>query len=151
MDLWSKGLGKRVLSLSLGERTGTGQRGARLEIEGIMHAPVYWGYEVRLDESDIVGLLDMLRKPEAVRFLATSRQRRRIFGAAAGSTVVFLGRSLRRLLGGGPAPVIPPTLATPLLVGAGATTALAGHEPGPDDVLLDETDDTEEVGADAGA
>jgi hypothetical protein len=99
VELWSKGLGKRVLSLSLGERDTAATRDERLEIDGIMHAPVYWNYKVGLEETDVIDFLTMLQKPEAVRFLATSEQRGRIFGTAAVSAVVFLGQTCRRLLG----------------------------------------------------
>jgi len=102
VDLWSKGLGKRVLSLSLGERTGAAVEQERLMIEGVMHAPVYWDYEVGLEEGDVIDFLTMLRKSESVRFLATSGSRWRILGTAGVSGAVFLGRTLRRMLGGGP-------------------------------------------------
>lgn len=101
MDLWSKGLGKRVLSLSLGERGGSGVREDRLVIEGVMHAPVYWDYEVGLHEGDVVDFLTMLQKPDAVRFVATSPQRWRILGTAATSAAIFAARTLRHMLGGG--------------------------------------------------
>ncbi|MCE7883333.1 MAG: hypothetical protein DYH08_05610 [Actinobacteria bacterium ATB1] len=102
MELWSKGLGRRVLSMSLGERDGAGREGGNLHITGIMHAPVYWDYRVALEESDVVDFLTMLQKPESVRFLATSDKKGRILGTAAVSVLVFFGRTVRRLVGGRP-------------------------------------------------
>lgn len=98
MELWSKGLGKRVLGLSLGERDGTACTEERLEMRGIMRAPVYWDYEVTLETDDVVGFLTMLQKPDAVRFLATSGKRGRMLGTALLSACVFLGHTLRLLV-----------------------------------------------------
>ena len=50
MELWSKGLGNRVLSLRLGERQALVKKNRDLVIEGVMHAPVYWDYTVSLGE-----------------------------------------------------------------------------------------------------
>ena len=62
MDLWSKGLGRRVLSMTLGERELLADSDGYLVIEGAMHAPTYWDYQVSLEEDDIVEFLELLQQ-----------------------------------------------------------------------------------------
>jgi len=95
MDLWSKGLGRRVLSMTLGERDLLADSGGYLVIEGVMHAPTYWDFQVTLEEDDVVEFLELLKHPDALRFLVTDPARGRIFGTAATSAVIFLWRTLR--------------------------------------------------------
>jgi hypothetical protein len=109
MDLWSKGLGRRVLSLTLGERELLADTDGYLVIEGVMHAPTYWDYQVSLEEDDIVEFLDLLQKPDSLRFLAGSGGRGRIFRTAATSGVIFLWRTIRLALTGKPGGAAAPT------------------------------------------
>jgi hypothetical protein len=104
MELWSKGLGNRVLSLRLGERQALVEKNRDLVVEGVMHAPVYWDYTVSLGEVDVVDFLELLKKPESVKFLVRSRSRGTILRTALSSSLVFLARMVRLLLGvSGPA------------------------------------------------
>lgn len=100
MDLWSKGLGKRVLSLSLAEHDSVTEREGLLSIDGVMHAPTYWDYAVTLDEDDIVEFLGLLQQREALRFVATDGRGRAFMRAAIPSAVVFIARTVRLLLRG---------------------------------------------------
>ncbi len=102
MDLWSKGLGRRVLSMTLGERERLAAVGDCIVIEGTMHAPTYWEYQVSLDEDDILEFLELLQQPDSLRFLATNAERRRIFTTAATSASVFAWRTLRLAVTGSP-------------------------------------------------
>ena len=102
MDLWSKGLGRRVLSMTLGERERLAAVGDCMVIEGTMHAPTYWEYQVSLDEDDIVEFLELLNQPDSLRFLAANTERRRIVTTAATSALVFAGRTLRLAVTGAP-------------------------------------------------
>ena len=99
MELWSKGLGSRVLSLRLGERQALVERDRDLVIEGVMHAPVYWDYTVSLGDVDVVDFLELLKKPESVKFLVRSRSRGTILRTALSSALVFLVRMVRLFLG----------------------------------------------------
>jgi hypothetical protein len=99
MELWSKGLGTRVLSLRLGERKALLEKNQDLVIEGVMHAPVYWDYTVSLGEVDVVDFLELLKKPESVKFLVRSRSRGTLLRTALSSALIFLGRMVRLLLG----------------------------------------------------
>jgi len=100
VDLWSKGLGKRVLSLSLAEHDSVTQHDDLLSIDGVMHAPSYWDYAVTLDEDDIVEFLGLLQQREALRFLASGGRGRAFMRAAVPSAVVFVGRTASLLLRG---------------------------------------------------
>jgi hypothetical protein len=99
MELWSKGLGKRVLSLCLRERRQVVEKDGVLVIEGVMHAPVFWDYTVSLGEVDVVDFLELLKKPESVKFLVRNPRRGAILWTALSSALIFLGRTLRLLLG----------------------------------------------------
>lgn len=98
MDLWSKGLGRRVLSLSLAERESIETRDADFVVSGVMHAPTFWDYEVTLDRRDVVEFLDLLQRPDAVRFVAVDAERGRILRTALGSVCVFALRTLGLLV-----------------------------------------------------
>ncbi|MCZ7530156.1 MAG: hypothetical protein M5U31_07290 [Acidimicrobiia bacterium] len=109
MDLWSKGLGKRVLSLALAERESLATRDDDLVIEGVMHAPTFWDYEVTLDRRDITEFLDLLQRPETVRFVIEDEHRTKILSTALSSALIFAGRTLRLLVTGSPPPEVPET------------------------------------------
>lgn len=98
MDLWSKGLGRRVLSLSLAERDALGTRDDELIISGVMHAPTFWDYEVTLDRQDVVEFLDLLQRPDVVRFVGVDDQRGPMLRTAMGSAAVFAVRTLGLLV-----------------------------------------------------
>jgi hypothetical protein len=103
MDLWSKGLGKRVLNLRLREREALVERDGKLEIDGVMGAPVFWDYRVSLGERDVLDFLDFLKGPVPVQYLVGAERRWTILATAAAGAMLFLRRTLLLLLGGRPA------------------------------------------------
>ena len=82
MDLWSKGLGKRVLNLRLRERKALVERDGKLEIDGVMGAPVFWDYRVSLGERDVLDFLDFLKGPVPVQYLVGAEKRWMILATA---------------------------------------------------------------------
>ena len=100
MVLWSKGLGKLVLKLSLSERSGMSDRDGDLAIEGTMGPPTFWDYAVTLQEKDVVDFIGLLQKPAPVRFLVAAPKRWAILKAALVGALSFLWRTLYRLFGG---------------------------------------------------
>lgn len=102
MELWSKGLGKRVLSLTLREREAMLEEGDEVVIKGVMHAPVYWDYRLTFSEVEVVEILEMLKKSDSMRFILRSSKRWAILGAGLSSALIFLGRTVRFLLLGAP-------------------------------------------------
>ncbi len=104
MDLWSKGLGRRVLSLTLGEHESLAEGDGNLVIEGVMHAPTFWEYTVTLTEEDMTEFLGLLQQPDSLRFVADDKDRTKILGAALSGVAVFLARTLCLLALGRSAP-----------------------------------------------
>lgn len=100
MELWSKGLGKRVLGLGLGERTSVAEIDDQLAIGGTMHAPTYWDYSVDLDGGDVVEFIGLLENPETVRFLANDKSLPRFLRTALAGSAVFLARTVQMALSG---------------------------------------------------
>ncbi len=103
MDLWSKGLGKRVLNLRLRERRALGERDGQLEIDGVMGAPVFWDYSVSLGERDVLDFLDFLKGPVPVQYLVGAEKRWTILATALAGALLFLRRTLFLVSGGRPA------------------------------------------------
>jgi hypothetical protein len=103
MDLWSKGLGKRVLNLRLRERQALAERDGQLEIEGVMGAPVFWDYRVSLGERDVLDFLDFLQDPVPVQYLVGAERRWTILATALAGALLFLRRTLFLVFGGRPA------------------------------------------------
>jgi uncharacterized protein (DUF1778 family) len=110
MDLWSKGLGKRVLRLRLSECNEMVERDGQLVIRGVMGPPVYWDYAVTLSERDVVEFLEFLKQPAPVRFLVSAGKRRKILTTMVASAAAFAWRTLARFVVRAPAPatVAPP-------------------------------------------
>jgi len=120
MILWSKGMGKLVLSLRLCDRSGMANRDEGLVIEGVMGEPTYWDYAVTLGEQDVLDFLELLKQPQPTRFLITTEKRWAILGTALSSAAIFAFRTAVRFLGGGPR-------------GAGAPRPSAGAASGESD------------------
>ena len=100
MILWSKGLGKLVLSMRLSERSGMGVRGEHIVIDGTMGAPTFWDYAVNLGEDDVVDFIGLLNQPMPVRLLVTTPKRFSILWGALLGIGFFVRRTLYRFLGG---------------------------------------------------
>lgn len=103
MELWSKGLGRRVLSMALGERTNTTRTPTSVAVEGVMHAPTYWEYAVVLDGQDVVEFLAVLSHPDAVRFLAGQGRATSFLRTATGNAALFLVNTAKAALSRRPA------------------------------------------------
>lgn len=100
MILWSKGLGKLVLSMRLSERSGMGVREGQLVIDGTMGAPTFWDYAVNLSERDVVDFIQLLNQPMPVRLLVKTPKRMSILRAALIGIGCFVRRTLFRFMGG---------------------------------------------------
>jgi hypothetical protein len=100
MILWSKGLGKLVLSMRLSERSGMGVRDEQIVIDGTMGSPTFWDYAVNLSEDDVVDFIGLLNQPLPVRLLVTSPKRLSILWASLVGIGCFVRRTLFRFLGG---------------------------------------------------
>lgn len=97
MELWSKGLGRRVLSMALGERTATARSADTVVVDGVMHAPTYWEYNVMIDGEDVVDFLGVLEHPDAVRFVTRDPAFGRIVRIAAANAGRFLVNTVRAI------------------------------------------------------
>lgn len=104
MDLWSKGLGRRVLNMRLDERTEMVPEDGELVIRGTMGAPTYWDYTVQLDEDDVSEFLEFLSRPASVKYILNAKSRWAILGAALSGAVLFAMRALVALVIPPPAP-----------------------------------------------
>jgi hypothetical protein len=100
MILWSKGLGKLVLSMRLSERSGMGVRDKHIVIDGTMGSPTFWDYAVNLAENDVVDFIGLLNQPMPVRLLVTTPKRTSILWASLIGIGCFVRRTLFRFLGG---------------------------------------------------
>jgi hypothetical protein len=99
MNLWSKGLGRLVLSLRLSECGDVEVEEEALVLRGTMGEPVYWSYAVRMRESDVLDFLELLEQPAAVRFMSTGERRWALLRTALGAAVAFAWNFGCRLIG----------------------------------------------------
>jgi len=102
MDLWSKGLGRLVLTLRLSERTGLDVEQHDLVMKGTMGKPTYWDWAVNLDDDDVVDFLLFLQRPAPVRYIVESEQRWAMLRIALEGAILFGVRSIRLLIFGAP-------------------------------------------------
>jgi hypothetical protein len=102
MDLWSKGLGRLVLTLRLSERKAMEVDEHELVMKGTMGKPTYWDWSVNLDDSDVVDFLVFLQRPAPVRYLVESDKRWQMLKIALEGAVLFLVRTLRIFIFGAP-------------------------------------------------
>jgi hypothetical protein len=103
MDLWSKGLGRLVLTIRLSERRGMGLDEEELVMKGTMGKPTYWDWAVNLDDEDVVDFLLFLKRPAPIRFIVESSDRWRMLRTALEGALLFTLRSVRYLIFGVPA------------------------------------------------
>jgi|GEM_PF-3514217 len=115
MKFWSKGLGRRTVSLRL--RSGDPVKsGDLLYVRGSTEEPVVWDYAMMLASSDLVEFVTLLREPTIARFLYRSPRRWHLYFALATGALRFLGllvaQSLRQAIVSSTTPepviVIPP-------------------------------------------
>jgi hypothetical protein len=80
MEFWSKGLGKRLIVLTLTEGEPLNSEGT-LCLRGNMEAPVSWEYVMKLTEEDLVDFFMLLKDPVVADFLFDSDNRWQLYGA----------------------------------------------------------------------
>jgi len=107
MDLWSKGLGRLVLTIRLEERQEMRSEDAKLVMNGTMGKPTFWDWSVDLDETDVVDFLVFLKRPAPIRFMVENERRWAMLRAALQGAVVFGWRSVRYLVFGPPREPLP--------------------------------------------
>ncbi len=97
MQFWSKGLGKKTISLLLSK--GESQTsGDALYLIGRMEAPVDWDYIMPLRDDDIVDFFDLLRDPAIAQYIHSSPQRWQIYGAMLVRGLLLAGKVLAQVL-----------------------------------------------------
>jgi hypothetical protein len=74
MEFWSKGLGKKTISMELSKGESLVSEDA-LCVKGIMDAPVSWEYVMLLDEADIKDFFALLQEPGFARYVHNSPNR----------------------------------------------------------------------------
>ena len=102
MILWSKGLGKLVLKMSLAERSSTGDVDGELVIGGTLGPPTHWDYTVALSEDDVLDFVDLLKQPAAVRFVVEGDSAGLVVRTALVSGIRFALNTIRCFLGMAP-------------------------------------------------
>jgi hypothetical protein len=103
MDLWSKGLGRLVLTIRLSERRGMGLDEEDLVMKGTMGKPTYWDWAVNLKDEDVVDFLRFLKRPAPIRFIVESADRWTMLRTALEGALLFALRSIRYMIFGVPA------------------------------------------------
>lgn len=99
MILWSKGLGKLVLRMSLEERSSTSDKDDKLFIEGTMGAPTHWDYSVSMSEEDVLDFVELLKQPAPVRFIVEAESASLLVRTALTSGILFAWNTVRCFLG----------------------------------------------------
>lgn len=91
MDLWSKGLGKRVLSMDWAQYEGIDIEGDSLVVKGVLGAPVFWNYTVTLTEQDYIDFFRLITKDTGtVDFVIHSKKRWSIYFRVVRKVTKFL-------------------------------------------------------------
>jgi hypothetical protein len=104
MEFWSKGLGKRLIALTLTEGEPLNSEGT-LCLRGNMEEPVSWEYVMKLTEEDLVDFFMLLKDPSVADYIFDSDNRWKLYGGMI-SGGVQLGvklviEFLRHLIGRG--------------------------------------------------
>ena len=99
MALWSKGLGRLVLTMRLSERETMQPEAGELVMRGTMGEPTYWNWAVNLGEEDVLDFLVLLRQPAVVGYMIRSPQPGRLLRTALAGAALFLGHTLLLFLG----------------------------------------------------
>jgi hypothetical protein len=90
MELRSKGLGKKSVTMCLGEAR-VEDTGSTMVVAGKMGAPVYWEYTITMTEQDLIDILGIASKRGTVSFLLGCENKGRLFKSAIveGSKLIF--------------------------------------------------------------
>ena len=79
MEFWSKGLGKRLIALTLTKGEPLNSEGT-LCLRGNMEEPVSWEYVMKLTGDDLVDFFGLLKDPVVADFLFESENRWKLYG-----------------------------------------------------------------------
>lgn len=88
MDFWSKGLGKRTVTVDLANGEAV-KSGDALYLKGTMEEPITWDYIMRLRTDDIVEFVTLLRDPRVAEFVHGSPHRWRLYARMLSGVVVL--------------------------------------------------------------
>lgn len=107
MQFWSKGLGRRTISLRLrdGEAVKSGEH---LYVKGRTEEPVSWDYVMPMAGDDFREFVALLRNPAIAEFMYRSPRRWRLYAKLAVGGIRFLGLVLIEGIRGRFGPVPPP-------------------------------------------
>ncbi|MCE7883330.1 MAG: hypothetical protein DYH08_05595 [Actinobacteria bacterium ATB1] len=78
MDFWSKGLGKRTVSVDLAKSEAVKSDDV-LYLKGTMEEPITWDYIMRLRADDMVEFMGLLRDPRVADYIYDSPNRWRLY------------------------------------------------------------------------
>jgi hypothetical protein len=87
MKFFSKGLGKRSLSMDCGKETARIE-GANIILAGTVRPPLGWAYTITMDETDWLDFIELTLHPTVVRHLM--RRNRLVLAMRAGWHLVLL-------------------------------------------------------------
>lgn len=102
MILWSKGLGKLVLRMTLAERSSAHHQDGKFIIDGTMGAPTHWDYAVTMGENDVLDFMELLKQPAPIEFLVEGKAPGAVVRTAIASGFVFAWNTTRCFLGMAP-------------------------------------------------
>jgi hypothetical protein len=97
MEFWSKGLGKRLIALTLSKGESLKSEGT-LTLRGNMEEPVSWEYVMKLTDDDLVDFFLLLKDPAVADFLYESENRWRLYGGMIAGGIVLGVRVVTELL-----------------------------------------------------
>ncbi len=97
MDFWSKGLGKRTVSLRLSDGEAI-KSGDRLYVRGTTEEPVVWDYIMPLQGDDLVEVVGLLGDRRVVEYLYRSPDRWRLYGSLVLGGARFLVLLLKYMI-----------------------------------------------------
>lgn len=97
MEFWSKGLGKRLIALTLSKGESLKSDGT-LTLRGNMEAPVEWEYVMKLTDDDLVDFFLLLKDPAVADFLYDSENRWKLYGGMIAGGLVLGVRVVIELL-----------------------------------------------------
>ncbi len=113
MEFWSKGLGKRTVSLRLSDGDVV-KSGDRLYVKGKTEAPVSWDYIMPLVGFDFAEFVSLLRDRSVAEYLYHSPHRWRLYRTLVFGGLRFLGLLAKQMITGRRGPAVDePTIQVP--------------------------------------
>jgi len=87
MRFWSKGLGKRCLSMDCGKESARIE-GSTVVLTGTVRPPLGWAYTITMDRADWLDFIELALNPTTVRYLM--RRQRLVLALRAGWHLALL-------------------------------------------------------------